>query len=490
MLLYIKHGPYRKRVENGHGMKKLIAILVMACAPAAVWAEQAAIKGVRVWPAPDNTRIVFDVSGPVEYKVGRLSNPDRLVVDFSNTDLQKGPDQPIATNALMKDIRHARRNQSDLRIVVDLKQKAAYKAFLLKPNEEYGYRLVFDLFSPEQQQQQAQLDQLMQAQSSPAPAQESAAAPAPAPSQAQAATPAPPAVKQAAAPAVKPRDIVIAIDAGHGGEDPGARGYSGIYEKDVVLAIARRLQGMVDREPGMKAVMTRDGDYYLSLRKRTLKARNSRADLFVSIHADSFRDRSVRGSSLFVLSQNGATNEAARWLAEKENASDLIGGVSLDDKDNLLASVLLDLSQTATIQASFEAGDAILRNMRPTMVMHKDKIQQAGFVVLKSPDIPSILVETAFISNPQDEKKLRSEEYQTAMADSILKGIRDYFSKHPPAGTQVATVRRHTISPGDTLSAVASQYRISVERLRAANRLKGDLIRVGQVLTIPGDNEG
>jgi N-acetylmuramoyl-L-alanine amidase len=462
-------------------MRKLIAILAITCAAGAAWAAPVGIKGVRLWPAPDNTRIVFDVSAPLDYKVERLSNPDRLVLDFSNTTLEKGPEQPVTTDVIMKAIRSARRNQNDLRIVLDLKQKAHYKAFLLKPNQEYGHRLVFDLFSEEQQAQQTQLDQLVQ---------QARAGQVAAPAPDKQAQPARPPAPQVSAPAVRPRDIVIAIDAGHGGEDPGARGYSGVYEKDIVLAIARRLQTQIDREPGMKAVMTRDGDYYLSLRKRTLKARNSRADLFVSIHADAFRDRSVRGSSLYVLSQNGATNEAARWLAEKENASDLIGGVSLDDKDNLLASVLLDLSQTATLQASFEAGDAILRNMSPVSQMHKHKVQQAGFVVLKSPDIPSILVETAFISNPQDEKRLRSPDYQATVAGAIFKGIKDYFSKYPPAGTQIAANRRHTISPGDTLSALAMQYRVSVERLRAANRLKGDRLRVGQVLTIPGDREG
>lgn len=456
--------------------------MVMVCVPAAAWAERVAIDGVRVWPAPDNTRVVFDVSAPVEYKVERLTNPDRLVLDFTNATLAKTVEQPVATDTIMKSIRHANRDGGVLRVVLDLKQRTEYKAFLLKPNEEYGHRLVFDLFGREQQAQQARLDQLVQqAQARPAD---------PAAAKSQSAQTAGPAVK-AVTPQVRPRPIVIAIDAGHGGEDPGARGYSGIYEKDIVLAIARRLQAMVDREPGMKSVMTRDGDYYLSLRKRTLKARDSRADLFVSIHADAFRDRSVRGSSLYVLSQNGATNEAARWLAEKENASDLIGGVSLDDKDNLLASVLLDLSQTATLQASFEAGDAVLRNMRPVSTLHKHQVQQAGFVVLKSPDIPSILVETAFISNPQDEKKLRSPEHQEQVAGAIFGGIKDYFSKHPPAGTQIAAVnRRHTISPGETLSALAAQYRVSIERLRAANRLKNDRIRVGQVLTIPGDNEG
>lgn len=453
-------------------MRKLgaIMVLVLASVPAFAWAAPVGIKGVRVWPAPDNTRVVFDVTGPIEYKVERLVNPDRLVLDFTNTKLEKGIEPPAATDVIMKGIRSARRNQNDLRIVLDLKQKIVHKSFLLKPNEEYGHRLVFDLLSQEQREQQEKLEQLVQkAQQNP-----------------QSQQPRPPA-DRAVMPPARPRDIVIAIDAGHGGEDPGARGYSGAYEKDIVLSIARRLQSMVDREPGMKAVMTRDGDYYLSLRKRTLKARNSRADLFVSIHADAFRDRRVRGMSLYVLSQNGATNEAARWLAERENSSDLIGGVSLDDKDNLLASVLLDLSQTATIQSSFEAGESILRNMRPLGHVHKRQVQQAGFVVLKSPDMPSILVETAFISNPQDEKNLRSTDYQASVAGAIFNGIKDYFSKYPPPGTQIAAVRQHTIARGETLSALAAQYRVSVERLRAANQLKGDRIRVGQVLAIPRD---
>jgi N-acetylmuramoyl-L-alanine amidase len=330
--------------------------------------------------------------------------------------------------------------------------KAKYKSFSLKPTDGYGDRLVIDLYDAAE-------------------------------------TTAPKLVKTLPDVDAGPRDIVVAIDAGHGGEDPGARGYSGVYEKQVVLAIAKQLQSLVRQEPGMRPVMTRDGDYFISLRKRTLKARQEKADIFVSIHADSFRDRRASGTSLYVLSKHGATDEAARWLAEKENSSDLIGGVSLDDKDDLLASVLLDLSQTATIEASYAAGEAVLQRLRPLGMLHKTTVQQAGFVVLKSPDIPSLLVETAYLSNPTDERKLRSPSHQLKMAEAILDGIRDYFSKSPPAGTLFAA-RRHVITPGETLSDLSAHYRVSVARIKAANHLTGDVLKIGQVLRIPPDSEG
>lgn len=434
-------------------MKKLIATMaglvgVILALASVAQAADVGVLGVRMWPAPDSTRVVFDVSGPVQYKVFRLDNPDRIVVDFSNAALKTRLPSPSQQDRITQRVRHAVRGQGDLRIVLDVSQQLEVKSFLLDPNEHYGHRLVLDLVKP-----QSARDPIV--------------------------------TRSVQAPADSPRDIVIAIDAGHGGEDPGARGYAGNYEKDLVLAIARRLQHLVANEPGMRPVMIRDGDYFISLRNRTLKARAAKADLFVSIHADAFHDRRVRGSSLYVLSQGGASSEAARWLAERENASDLVGGVSLDNKDNVLKSVLLDLSQSATIEASFEAGDAILRHMSPLGRVHKPRVQQASFAVLKSPDIPSVLVETAFISNPEDESKLRNERHQHAVAEAIFRGLKDYFSKHPPAGTLYAANRRHIISRGDTLSQLAQQYRVSVDNLRTANNLKNDVLRVGQVLQIP-----
>lgn len=432
-------------------MRKLIAVAIFFCVPIVAQGGQVEVEGVRMWPAPDSTRVVFDISAPVEYKLFRLKKPDRVVVDLKNARLNNAVSDPSDKDRILKDVRHAPRNRSDLRVVFDLYEQTKFKSFLLKPNEEYGHRLVIDLDSNDQ---------------GPRP------------------------VKRSTPDRDGLRDIVIAIDAGHGGEDPGARGYSGAYEKDIVLAIARRLQRLVEREPGLRPVMIRDGDYYLSLRNRTLKARRAQADLFVSIHADAFRDSRVRGMSLYVLSQNGASDEAARWLAEKENSSDLIGGVSLDDKDNLLASVLLDLSQSATIESSFAAGNAILSEMRPLGKMHKRSVQQAGFAVLKSPDIPSLLIETAFISNPRDEDRLRDARHQQRVASGILEGIKKYFFQHPPTGTLYAATRRHVIERGDTLSELALQYHVSISTLRAVNELKSDVLRIGQVLRIPGGSEG
>ncbi len=435
-------------------MKKLIIAIALLITGLSVLtpgahAAEVGVQGVRMWPAPDSTRVVFDLSAPVSYRIFRLDNPARVVIDLSNTVLKASLPTPARDDRFTQRVRHGVRGQRDLRIVLDVSGEIEVKSFLLKPNQQYGHRLVVDLTGP------------------------------------QGAPRAPVVTRSAQAQPEAMREIVIAIDAGHGGEDPGARGYSGVYEKDLVLAISRRLEALVAREPGMRPVMIRDGDYFISLRNRTLKAREHKADLFVSIHADAFGDHRASGTSLYVLSQGGASSEAARWLAERENASDLIGGVSLDNKDNVLASVLLDLSQSATIESSFEAGESILRQMGPLGRLHKPTVQQASFAVLKSPDIPSVLIETAFISNPNDESKLRNERHQQAVAEAIFRGLRDYFYKHPPAGTLYAANRRHIIARGDTLSHLAQQYRVSIDNLRSANQLKSDVLRVGQVLQIP-----
>ncbi len=282
----------------------------------------------------------------------------------------------------------------------------------------------------------------------------------------------------------KLRDLIIAIDAGHGGEDPGTIGRKGTREKDVVLAIAKELNNLIKRERGMRPVMVRRGDYYVGLRKRTKIAREQRADLLVSIHADSFKDPRVRGSSVYVLSQNGASSEASRWLAEQENAADLVGGVSLDDKDDLLASVLLDLSQTATLSASTDVGTSVLKELGVFGKTHKRRVQRAGFMVLKSPDIPSILVETAYLSNPKEEKRLRTRAHQRKLAKAMAAGVRSYFARNAPRGTRLAA-RSHVIARGDTLAAIAGLYGVSLRDLRKVNTIKGSDIRVGQTLQIP-----
>jgi len=432
-------------------MKKLLTIALFVL-PFCSFGDTVRVNGVRMWPAPDKTRLVFDVSGPAEYSLFDLENPPRVVIDIHNARMGKSPPQPRRQDSLLGRIRTGTRNGHDLRVVLDLHNKSSYKTFLLKPNRKYGYRLVVDLHQLVSRHQRV--------------------------------------VKKSSGERRGLRDLVIAIDAGHGGEDPGAQGYSGVYEKRVVLAIARKLAVLVDRQRGMRPVMIRKGDYYVSLRERTRLARKYQADFYISIHADSFRDRRVRGMSVYALSRNGASDEAARWLAEKENASDLIGGVSLDDKDELLASVLLDLSQTATIETSIDVGSEMLHYMRPLGKLHKREVQQARFVVLKSPDIPSVLVETAFISNPRDERNLRDARYQQRIARAMMAGIHDYFARNPPPGTLYAAARRHVISRGDTLSALAAQYRVSLAALRAVNSIKGDKLHVGQVLRIPVGNEG
>ena len=413
---------------------------------AGLHAQTVTIESLRVWAAPDGTRVVFDVSAPVEFRVFSLKSPHRTVIDLKNTRLQEKPAQPGFADKYLRRIRAAARNDNDLRVVLDLKQFAAHTSFQLKPNQHYGHRLVIDLHGG-------------------------------------AAKPAAAAAKPARAPE-RPRDVIIAIDAGHGGEDPGAIGPGGTYEKDVVLQIARELARRVNRERGMRAVLTREGDYYMSLRKRIISARRHKADLFISIHADAFRNRRVQGASVYVLSRRGASSEAARWLAERENAADLVGGVSLDDKDDVLASVLLDLSQTASLEASIDIADRVLKGLQRVGKVHKKSVQSAGFVVLKSPDIPSILIETAFISNPSEEKKLLSRKHRNNLAGAIVIGLRGYFRDFAPAGTLLAA-RQHVIARGETLSAIAQRYRVSTSALKQYNGLNGDRVRAGQTLSIP-----
>lgn len=363
----------------------------------------------------ERTRLVFDLTGSVNHSLFTLKSPERVVIDIEDvslhTALQAGGDR----RSLLRNIRNAPRNGNDLRVVLDLNEAVTPKSFLLRPEGDAGYRLVIDLFK----QQEA---------SAPKPVMKGLPKPG------------------------KLRDIVIAIDAGHGGKDPGASGYRGTSEKHVALSIARELARLIKKERGMQSVLIRDGDYYIGLRERIEKAREYKADLFVSIHADAFQDTAASGSSVYALSLSGASSEAAQWLANRENASELIGGVSLDDKDDIVASVLLDLSQTATIQASLDVGSEVLSELGQYNRLHRSHVQQAGFMVLKSPDIPSILVETAFISNPAEERKLTDSRYQAKIADAILRGVKRYFSRKPPLGTVLAE-QNNQLDDGEQLSA-------------------------------------
>jgi N-acetylmuramoyl-L-alanine amidase len=362
------------------------------------------VRAVRVWASPDSTRVVLDLSGSASHSLTVTHDPERVILEVNRAQLAKGVRAPGVGKGSVKQVRMAATG-GQLRVVLDLNRPLLAKSFLSKPNKRYGYRLVVDLSA---------------AAASAVPAVERP-------------------VRTLHAPATR-RDLIIAIDAGHGGDDPGAIGKNGTREKDVVLAIARDLAGKIGGEPGMRAVLTRSGDYFVPLRDRMRRARAQQADLFVSVHADSIADRSIDGSSVYILSQHGATNEAARWLAERENASDLIGGVSLDDKSDVLASVLLDLSQTAAMNASEVAAGRVLKQLRMAGEVRKPQVQQAGFMVLKSPDIPSMLVETAYISNPQEELRLRTVTHQDEIASAIHRGVHDYFYANPPSGTHVAAL--------------------------------------------------
>ena len=428
----------------------LLAIALVLAPISGAYAGALQVQSARLWAAPDSTRVVFDVSGPVEHRLFTLKNPNRLVIDLSNAVIDDKLKQTLTSGGIVKKLRSGPRNKKDLRLVLDLNSPVKPRSFVLKPNEQYGHRLVIDLFS-------------------------AGAAGKSVPKKVQASKP-----KQF-------RDLVIAIDAGHGGEDSGARGKKGTREKDAVLAIAKRLAALVKKEPGMKPVLIRDGDYYVGLRKRIEKARKHRADLFISIHADAFRDRRVQGSSVYVISRRGASSEMARWLAKRENAADLVGGVSLDDKDDLLAEVLLDLAQSATLEVSNQVADNVLSEMKRIGKTHKKHVQHAGFVVLKSPDIPSLLVETAFISNPSEEKRLKSSKHQQRVARAIMNGVRSYFTANPPVGTRLAKAdaRKHVIRRGDTLSHIAKRYGVSMTTLRTRNQLRNDRLLVGKVLEIP-----
>lgn len=410
------------------------------------------VESVRLWAAPDHTRVVFDTSGPVEHQLSTLQNPDRIVIDVPAARAAGSFTPSQATGGLVKGVRSAMFSKDVLRIVLDLKEATRPRSFALRPGGEHGHRLVVDLYGKDPQSGSE-------------------------------------AVRQVVSKTVDDRqgalrDLVIAIDAGHGGDDPGAIGKRGTREKDVVLSISKKLAALIEKEPGMRPVLVREGDYYIGLNQRVSKARKHKADMFISIHADAFHDRRAHGSSVFVLSKRGASSEMARRLAEKENAADLVGGVSLSDKDDLLAEVLLDLSQNATLEASFDVAENMLHGLKRLGKTHKSTVQQAGFKVLKSPDIPSILVETAFISNPTEEERLRSSQHQQKLARAMLTGIRDYFGKNPPPGTR-PLARQYVVKSGDTLSDIAEQHRVSLASLRGFNDLKSDRLQVGDRLRIP-----
>ncbi len=426
------------------------SVLILLCT-----AAQAAstVENIRIWSENGKTRVVLDLSRPAAHNIFTLRGPDRLVVDLKSSRLADSLKAMPTGAGSVRSIRSAVRANGQLRVVLDLNEAVRSRSFTAGPNSKYGDRLVIDL------QRSGSLH----------------------------------AVKTASESYHPGRDIVVAIDPGHGGHDPGAIGRGKTREKDVALQISRTLAARINAEPGMKAVLVRNSDVYVDHRMRMAIARRNNADLFISVHADAVSDRRANGASVYALSLKGASDEAARQLAERENASVRVGGVSLEDKDEVLASVLLDLSQSAALSASLDVGSKVIGELARIGKVHRRTVQQAGFLVLKSPDMPSILVETAFISNPSEEKRLRDKRHQGQLADAILAGVRNYFYSNPPPDTRIAMEMRrvpakqvrHVIARGDTLSEIAKRYNVSAAAIRAANKLSSDRIRVGQTLSIP-----
>ena len=368
----------------------MLSLLVVMTRPAVA----AELRDVRLWAGPESTRVVFDLDGAVQHSVFTLDNPHRIVIDLHGMSPESVRVANQATGqGVVQRIRSGKRDEKTVRVVLDVNQPITPRSFSLTPSDQFGHRVVLDLDVPLSM---------------------------------------PTARVQKPAVTLGEKLITIAVDAGHGGEDPGAIGLAGTREKDVSLAMARRLAALIDAQPGMRAVLTRSGDYSVGLQRRVEVAREYQADLFVSIHANAFRKRELRGSSVYVLSNRGASSEHARWLARRENAADLVGGIEIASKDSDLASVLIDLSQSASLEASFDLGGRILNSLGQINRLQKTVVQQAGFMVLKAPDIPSVLVETAFISNPQEERLLRDPKHQERFAKSIMAGIRGYFDHYRP----------------------------------------------------------
>ena len=412
------------------------------------------VTATRVWPAADYTRITIEASSEISQKMMMLKDPERLVLDLEGVDLNinlKSLANAISPNdPYIKQLRVGNFKPNAVRLVIDLKTQIKPSIFMLQPAGQYQHRLVLDIY-PLQDPilsviAKAEKPSELPAVLEPKLSENKPLETAPAPSEIKPETKPTEVPVAVEVPSEKPSEkpitnkpatnktgrlITIAIDAGHGGEDPGAQGANGSHEKDITLGIAKKLKERIDTEPNMRGILTRDGDYFIPLHGRVVKARNMQADLFISVHADAFVRPDAKGSSVFALSEKGATSASARYLAKKENESDLIGGVSLDDKDANLARTLLDLSQTATINDSLKLAKAVLMRIGEINTLHKGSVEQAGFAVLKSPDIPSILVETAFISNPEEERRLNDDSYREKLVEAVMSGVKKYLSTNP-----------------------------------------------------------
>lgn len=431
----------RKFLKSLAGLSGLAASSVPGLSVAGK-AAGANVKNIRLSKDKGYVRLVFDLDGIADHSIFALNNPERVVLDIKKAKMPHGMVDQLQANSLIRSIRSGVRNKDDLRVVFDLSEKVSPRSFLLSPSASSGHRLVIDL--------------------------------------------------QAAKKSVKvtkanKRDVIVAIDAGHGGKDPGATGRSGTHEKIVTLQIAKRLEKSINAQRGMKAVLVRKNDRYMRLRDRIHKARDAHADMMISLHADSFPDPRARGSSIYALSVDGASSETARMLAEKENASDILfGDVDLAVEDPMVKEVLFDLSLTGTIESSLDIGSEILGQIKSVSRVHKKKVQQAGFAVLKAPNIPSVLLETAFLSNPREEKNLRSSAYQLKVAKAVTRGVNKYFARKAPPGTWLASSQcDHEVCDGDNLALIAKKHNVVETDLRARNGLYADNLQAGQVIKIP-----
>ncbi|NOQ88082.1 MAG: AMIN domain-containing protein [Gammaproteobacteria bacterium] len=431
----------RKFLKSIAGLSGLAASAV----PGMVSARSAAgaqVQDIRLSKNNNYVRLVFDLDGIADHSIFALHNPERVVLDIKTTKMPHGMVDQVQANSLIRSIRSGVRNEKDLRVVFDLSKEVSPRSFLLAPSAKSGHRLVIDLHDKR---------------------------------------------KPTNVTKSKKRDVIVAIDAGHGGRDPGATGRSGTHEKVVTLQIAKRLEKNINAQRGMKAVLIRKNDRYMRLRDRIHKARDSHADMMISLHADSFPDPRARGSSIYALSVDGASSETARMLAEKENAADLLfGDFNLAVEDQMVKEVLFDLSLTGTIESSLDIGSEILGQIKSVNRVHKKKVQQAGFAVLKAPNIPSVLLETAFISNPREEKNLRSSAHQKKVAKAITRGVNKYFSRKAPPGTWLASSEcDYVVCSGDDIAAVAHKNNVNETDLRTRNGLYADNLIAGQVIKIP-----
>lgn len=430
----------RKFLKSLAGLSGIAATAIPRIAVSA--SKQATVKDIRLSKNKGYVRLVFDLDAIADHSIFSLHDPERVVLDIKNAQMTHGMVDRVQANSLIKGIRSGVRNKNDLRVVFDLNEQAKPRSFLLAPTKDSGHRLVIDLHDEE---------------------------------------------KTAKPKNSEKRDVIIAIDAGHGGKDPGATGSGGTHEKTITLQIAKKLEKYINQQRGMKAVLTRKTDRFLRLRDRIAKARDAHADMMISLHADSFPDPRARGSSIYALSVDGASSETARLLAEKENAADLLfGDVDLSVEDQMVKEVLFDLSLTGTIESSLDMGGEILSQIKSVNRVHKKKVQQAGFAVLKAPNIPSVLLETAFISNPREEKNLRSGAHQNKVAKAITRGVTKYFSRKAPPGTWLAATREsYAVAPGDTLESIAHKYNVKTGDIKTRNAMFANSLKAGQVIQIP-----